>query len=146
MGGRSQPRKEVSVQVRIFGTDGESRVFSENSSTVNVSRNGVELSGVQPVLALGDMIGLAYCKNRAHFRVKWVGESERSNAGYMGMLNITPEKPLWDFSLPADAIDNYQRQIPTRRTNLRYRCQNAIEIHVWAGASFGGRVSDLSVG
>jgi hypothetical protein len=146
MGRRSQPRKEIEVQVRTFGTDNEGHTFSEKVCTVNISRKGAELSGVRPVLGLGDIVGLTYGSNRVHFRVKWIGESETPNAGCMGMLNIAPEKPLWDFSLPADAVDDYQPQMPKRRKDVRYRCQNPIEIHVQEGVSFWGTVADLSVG
>jgi hypothetical protein len=146
MGRRSQPRKEVEVPLRIFGTDGDGHTFSEKVHTVNSSRKGVELSGVHPVLGLGDIVGLTYGNNRVHFRVKWIGESETPNAGCMGMLNIAHEKPLWDFSLPADAVDNYQPLMPKRRKDVRYRCQNAVEIHVQEGVSFWGTIADLSLG
>ena len=146
MGRRSQPRREVEVQVRTFGTDSEGHTFSEKVCTVNISRKGAALSGVRPVLGLGDIVGLTYGNNRVHFRVKWIGESGTPQAGCMGMLNIAPEKPLWDFSLPADAVDDYQPQMPKRRKDVRYRCQNPIEIHVQEGVSFWGTVADLSVG
>ena len=73
MARRREPRKEVQVPVRIFGTDSSGHVFSEKAVTVNVSRQGAELSGVQPQLNLDEIVGLTYGKNRVHFRVKWVG-------------------------------------------------------------------------
>jgi hypothetical protein len=44
MGKRREPRKEI-LPVRIFGTDGSGQIFSEKVVTVNVSRQGIELSG-----------------------------------------------------------------------------------------------------
>jgi len=68
MGKRREPRKEIQAQVRIFGTSSSGQVFSEKAVTVNVSQQGVELSGVQPQLNLDEIIGLSYGKNRIHFR------------------------------------------------------------------------------
>jgi hypothetical protein len=67
MGRRSQPRKQVKVHVRIFGTDSDSHIFSEKVFTVNISRNGAELAGIRPELGLDEIVGLTYGNNRVHF-------------------------------------------------------------------------------
>src|SRR5580658_1943272 len=145
MGKRREPRKEIQAQVRIFGTSGNGQVFSEKADTVNVSQQGVELSGVQPQLNLDEIIGLTYGKNRVHFRVKWMGRQGTPKAGHVGLLNIAPERPLWDFPLPADAVDDYQLGNTELRLNPRFRCQNSVEVHLDSGASFWGTVADLSL-
>ena len=99
MGKRSQPRKEVQVPVRIFGTDRPGPVFSEKVVTVNISRLGVELAEVDLNLTADEIIGLTYGNNRAHFRVKWVGAPDTPKAGHVGLLSTAPEKQLWDFPL-----------------------------------------------
>src|ERR1700686_4414640 len=58
MGRRCQPRKRAEVQVRIFGTDSDSHVFSEKVCTANISRNGATVAGVRPELGLDDIVGL----------------------------------------------------------------------------------------
>jgi hypothetical protein len=146
MGKRSQPRKQVEIQVRIFGTDSDGHVFSEKVFTVNISRNGAELAGVRPELGLDEIVGLTYGTNRVHFRVKWIGERGTPNTGFLGLLNIAPEKPMWDSPLPPDALDDYQPTIVERRKNPRYRCQNSVEIHVQERVSFWGTVADLGIG
>ena len=145
MGRRCQLRKQVAVPVRIFGTDSLGRAFSEKALTVNVSRNGAELAEVRPELALDEIIGLTYGKNRVHFRVKWMGRQGTPKAGHVGLLNIAPERPLWDFPLPADAVDDYQLGNTELRLNPRFRCQNSVEVHLASGASFWGTVADLSL-
>jgi hypothetical protein len=146
MGRRTQPRKNIEVPVRIFGTDSHGQVFSEKVSTVNVSRKGAHLAAVRPDLGLDEIVGLTHGTNRAHFRVKWIGEPATPRAGHLGLLNIAPEKSLWNFPLPADAIDDYDPVAVDNRKHTRYRCQNSIEIHVQEGASFWGSVADLSLG
>jgi hypothetical protein len=146
MGRRSQPRKQVEVPVRVFGTDCRGQVFSEKVLTVNISRKGAELGGVQPALSPDEIVGLTHGAQRVHFRVRWIGEPGSRNAGHIGLLNITPEKPLWDFPLPPDAPDDYQVGSLERRESARFRCQNSVEIHTREGASFWGTLADLSLG
>jgi hypothetical protein len=146
MGRRTQPRTAVEIPIRIFGTDSDGKIFSENVFTANISRKGVKLAGVRSKLRLADTIGLTYNNNRAHFWVKWVGESAKSTAGCLGFLNLAPDKPLWDFPLLPDAIDNYKPIYAEHRRNPRYRCQSSVEVHVHGGASFWATASDLSIG
>ncbi|MFY9701712.1 MAG: PilZ domain-containing protein [Terriglobales bacterium] len=146
MGRRREPRKEIQAQVRIFGTDSSGKVFSDKAVTVNVSRNGAELSGVHPTLNLDEIIGLSYGANRVHFRVKWVGEPGTEKEGHVGLLNTSPEKPLWDFPLPVPAPDTHALQVADHRKYSRFKCQNSVELHTQEGASFWASTSDLSVG
>jgi PilZ domain len=146
MGRRREPRKEIQVPVRIFGTDSSGQVFSAKATTVNVSQQGVELSGVECSLSVDETVGVTYGKNKAHFRVKWVGQPGTPKAGRVGLLNASPDRPLWDFPLPAAVLDNYRIQFSEHRKHPRFKCQNSIEIHTPAGASFRATISDLSVG
>jgi hypothetical protein len=145
MGRRRESRKELQVPVRIFGTNSDGQVFSEKAVTVNVSQQGTELSGVKPKLNLDEIIGLTYGKNRVHFRVKWVGASGSAKAGHVGLLNISPEKPLWDFPLPPPVLDNHQTRIVEQRKHPRFKCHNSVELLAQGGASFWATIADLSV-
>ena len=146
MGRRREPRKEIQLPVRIFGTNSSGQVFSENATTVNVSHQGAELSGVQAKIKLEETIGLTYGKNRVHFRVKWIGKPGTPKAGHMGLLKMAPEKPLWDFALPSPAPDNYQQRVAEQRKDPRFKCHNPVELHTQGGASFWATLADLSVG
>jgi hypothetical protein len=146
MGRRREPRKEIQAQVRIFGTSSSGQVFSEKAVTVNVSQQGIELSGVQSQLGLNEIIGLNYGKNRIHFRVKWIGKPGTPKAGHVGLLNTSPEKPLWDFPVPSPAPDNHQPRFVEVRKHPRVKCHNSVEIHAQAGTSFWATIADLSIG
>ncbi len=146
MGRRREPRKEMQAQVRIFGTDSDGRVFSDKAVTVNISQHGAELSGVQARLNLDEMIGVSYGNNRVHFRVKWVGEPGTPKAGHIGLLRISPEKPLWDFPLPSPAPDNHQPKVVEQRKHPRFKCHNSVELHTQDGGSFWATITDLSLG
>jgi PilZ domain len=146
MGRRREPRKEIHALVRIFGTNSGGQVFSEEAVTVNVSQQGVGLSGVQSKLNPGEIIGLSYGKNRVHFRVKWAGEPGILNAGHVGLLNLAPEKPLWEFHLPSPQPDNFQLKVGELRKHTRFKCNNSVELHTQDGSTFWATISDLSMG
>jgi len=146
MSNRHEPRKELQISVRIFGTDRSGKAFSEKVTTVNISKNGAELSGVSAALNIGDTIGLAYANNRVHFRVKWIGKTGTPKETHIGLLNASPEKPLWDFPLPAPAPDDHRPVKLGQRKHPRFKCSNSIELHTESGASFWGTIADLSQG
>ncbi|SRR5579872_1000461 len=148
MGKRREPRKDISVPVRIFGTDHGGQVFSEKVSTVNVSRNGAELAGVKAELVIDEILGLTYGQTKGHFRVKWVGPQGTPKAGHLGLLNLSPEKVLWDFPLPAPGPDT--AVIPDtkeRRQHQRFKCTNSVEVYPDSQAApIRARTADLSQG
>jgi len=147
MGKRREPRKEIKVPVRIFGTDGEGKIFSEKVLTANVSKQGVQLSGVQAQPKIDEIIGLTYGTIKSHFRVKWVGQRGTPEAGHLGLLNLSPEKTFWDFPLPSPAMDNSVLNTRERRAHPRLKCANSVEVYP-AGQTIPirSRTSDLSVG
>jgi hypothetical protein len=147
MGKRREPRKEIRVPVRIFGTDSSGQIFSEKVFTVNVSRNGAELSGVQAQPKVEEIIGLTYGEIKGHFRVKWVGEAGTPKLGHLGLLNLTPEKALWDFALPAPTVDGTARDVHDRRAHARVKCGNSVEVYTsQSGTPIRARAGDMSLG
>ncbi|MGH9498855.1 MAG: PilZ domain-containing protein [Terriglobales bacterium] len=149
MGKRREPRVDKAVPVRIFGTDTNGQVFSEKLSTLNVSRHGAELAGVQAQLKMGEIIGLTYGANKVHFRIMWVGTPGSPKHGRIGLFNLSPDKPLWDFILPGPGIDGsgIARDPNDRRAHPRFKTVNSVEIHPEGQqAPIRARTADLSVG
>jgi hypothetical protein len=147
MGKRREPRKEIRVPVRIFGTDSGGEIFSEKVFTLNVSQNGLELDGVQARPKVDEIVGVTYGTTKTHFRVKWVGERGTAKAGRMGLLNLSPEKSLWDFPLPPPSFDGTIRDARDRRTQIRVKCTNSAEVYpAGTTAPMRSRTADLSVG
>jgi hypothetical protein len=149
MGQRREGRKTVQVPVRIFGTDARGKPFSENVSTLNISQTGVLLCGVLAELKPGDTVGLSYGPNKARFSVKWVGNPGTAQAQQVGLLNITTEKLIWDFPLPAPTIDPHGRNVPVgeRRASPRLKCINSVELHPDGQSSpIWGKVVELGMG
>jgi hypothetical protein len=147
MGKRREPRKEIKVPVRIFGTDSSGQIFSEKVMTENVSQHGLELSGVVAQPKVDEIVGVTYGKTKGHFRVKWVGQHGTAKAGRLGLLNLSPEKSLWDFPLPPPGFDGSVRDMRDRRTDARVKCANSVEVYPnGETAPIRTRTSDLSFG
>jgi hypothetical protein len=149
MGQRREPRKEIRLPVRIFGTDASGKAFSENVFTVNVSREGAKLSGVRSQVKVGETIGLASGNNKGRFCVKWVGQPGTPTMDQIGLQNLAPDKPIWDTPLPPAGIDEYGRQAKSteRRKHPRLKCLNSVELHVQGQtAPIWGKAIDLSLG
>ncbi len=146
MGKRREPRKLVEVRVRIFGTDREGKIFSENVTTLDVSQNGARFTGVKAQLKVDEIIGVTYGRSKVHFRVKWAGGPDTPAQGQTGALNLSPDKPFWDFPLPHGVMDNFHSALGNdRRKSVRVKCSVSVELHS-AGQVIWGRTSDLSQG
>ena len=147
MGKRREPRKEIKVPVRIFGTDRGGQIFSEKVFTVNVSQQGVELGGVQAQPNVDEIVGITHGVTKAHFRVKWVGQPGSDKAGRLGLLNLSPEKNLWDFPLPPPGYDATVRDARDRRASSRAKCASSVEVYpTGEAAPIRTRTADLSLG
>ena len=147
MGKRAEPRKPIQLPVRIFGTDKDGRIFSENVQTIDISRSGAKLAGVKARLAADEIVGLTNGPNKVHFRVKWVGQPGTPSEGQLGLLNLTPERPFWDATLPAGLLDNFKPEsLGDRRKFPRVKCAVSVEIKAEGETTMWGKASDLSVG
>jgi len=146
MGTRRNPRIELKVPVRIFGTDAHGKIFSESVSTLDVSLDGAQLAGVQAELKIDEIVGLTYAQKKVHFRVKWIGKPGTPMANRIGLLNLTPEKPLWEVTLPKSAQDQYKWQSSDRRKFPRIRVVLSVELQPEGGAPIWANSADLSEG
>ncbi len=147
MGKRREPRKIMQVPVRIFGTDVDGKIFSEKVTTATVSNHGVRIDGVRARLNVDEIVGLTYGNNKVHFRVKWVGAPGTSAEGSVGLVNLTPERPMWDFPLPQPVFDNFREDSRgDRRTSPRVKCAVSVELKPEGEPTMWGKASDLSTG
>jgi hypothetical protein len=149
MGQRREPRTESKLPVRIFGSDANGRIFSENVFTIDISRSGAKLTGVQAQIKPGEIIGLTHGQNKSRFTVKWVGQPNTPKSGQIGVVNLTPEKSIWNVPLPEARIDPYRAQMTgsDRRRHPRMKSMNSVQLHPEGQAApIWGKAADLSTG
>ncbi|PYX88621.1 MAG: hypothetical protein DMG68_07820 [Acidobacteria bacterium] len=146
MAARREHRKNVELSVRIFGTDANGRIFSECVSTVNVSVQGAMLGGVNRPIKPGEIIGLTYGKNKARFRVQWVGEPGTPQAGKIGVQNVA-SNCVWDVPLPKEGLDEQGRAFSSAaRYNPRLKCSTSVELRPPGDVPVWSKVGDISEG
>jgi hypothetical protein len=145
---RREPRKDVRVPVRIFGTDAAGKTFNENVFTVNVSRGGAMVIEVKTQLKVGEVIGIVYGKSKSRYEVRWVGTPATPQQNLAGLQSAKSEEIIWDFPLPATTEDLVRaRSLNERRQHPRRRCSLSVELHPATQESrIWGRVSDISLG
>jgi PilZ domain len=134
------------LAVRIFGSDAGGHIFSEKVTTINVSKHGVEVSGCKSKLKLDEIVGVSFAQNKSHFRVKWVGQADTPRGGHIGLLNLTPDKPLWGFPVPGFELDQFQGRGIERRQNPRLKARISVQIYPEGGSAIWGTSTDLGVG
>ena len=147
IGQRREARVTVELPVRTFGTDNSGKIFTENVTTIEVSRGGAKLGGILADLKIGEIVGVTYQNNKVHCRVKWVGKAGGANEGQLGLVNLTPEKPFWGLSFPSAELDtNVSFAGGDRRQSVRIKCSLSVELHPTGQSMIRSRVSDLSLG
>src|SRR5438067_2349414 len=126
MAKRREPRVELQLPIRVFGTDINGKAFSEKIVTIDVSRRGVKLSKVQAQIKIGETIGMTYGQTKGRFVVRWVGAIGTPRAGQIGIEYTSPEKPFWGVPLPEASVDDFGRQTgdKDRRRQFGYPAQD----------------------
>ena len=163
MGKRLEPRHSIRIPVRIFGTDADGQMFSENVFSFDISQQGARLDGVKTRLKDGEIIGVTQGKNKGRYTVQWVGQPGTEVASQIGLVNVTPDKNIWDSPLPATGVDSFvrpparanneRRQIPDRRQAsdrrdaARLKCEISVQLQPSGqSAPIWGKAVDMSMG
>jgi hypothetical protein len=147
MATRRELRKKVALSVRIFGTDATGQIFSQSVSTVDVSFEGAMLNGVNRPIQTGEIIGLTYGKNKARFRVQWVGEPGTPQEGKIGVQNVSPTQCIWGIPLPERGLDEQGRPFASfPRQQPRMKCAASAELRPTGQAPMWSKVGDISEG
>ncbi len=119
------------------------RRFSPSSS---VSR-GWNSRWVPAQPNVDEIVGVTYGVTKAHFRLKWVDQAGSDKAGRLGLLNLSPERSLWDFPLPPPGYDATVRDARDRRASSRAKCASSVEVYpTGEAAPIRTTSADLSLG
>ena len=97
-------RKELRVvrafQVNVRGTDRNGNPFSQSAHVVDVSRHGLRLDGIGFLISPGAIVEVRHHWRKVRYRVVWVGQIGRSEAGQAGMFCLEPDKNISGGPLP----------------------------------------------
>jgi methyl-accepting chemotaxis protein len=102
---RADRRFDVSVPVRLSGTDVSGQPISQEVVTINISRNGSLLRGIRGKLRLGSQVSLARAQKLEQFLVAWVGKEDTPDAGQIGVSAVAADSSFWNDVLPSQFED-----------------------------------------
>jgi methyl-accepting chemotaxis protein len=102
---RSERRFDVSLPVRITATDVSGQPLNQEVVTINISRNGALLKGIQGKLRLGSEVSLARSQRLEQFLIAWVGENDSPDAGQIGVSAVATTSSFWNDVLQSQFHD-----------------------------------------
>jgi len=100
MGRRIDDRLPSELSIRIWGMDSAGRPFSSQARTIDITRTGARITGIEHICQKGDVIGIQHGEQKARFRVVWVGNPGSAKAGQVGVHCVESGKYIWGVKLP----------------------------------------------
>jgi PilZ domain-containing protein len=162
MGRRREPRVEMNVEVKVWGLDRYGKPFVQHARTVDATRLGARLLGVDCV-KVGEVIGVQNGEHKARFKVVWMGRENTPKAGQVGLHCLEPDTPIFttkssELELPripahgfgleaARKVHPVRRDMPaSRRKHPRYLCTGGVELRQQEGGKPAwGNLNDVSL-
>lgn len=96
---RRSPRVNVHLPVRIWGVDAYSLPFTQQATLRNISTEGAVVQGIKRQLRPGEILEMQYEREKAQFRVVWIGECGSPEQHEIGLQALPAEPTLWDINL-----------------------------------------------
>lgn len=93
-----EKRVQIALPVKIINRTPEGRPVTQMACTFDISDTGARLVGIQGYSA-GDIVALERGRNRAMYRVMWVGKSGSPLDRQIGVRCVEPEKMIWEVNL-----------------------------------------------
>ncbi|HEY3928593.1 MAG TPA: PilZ domain-containing protein [Candidatus Koribacter sp.] len=112
MARRREERIIISLPVRLWGMDVNGKPFTQNASSVDITRLGARIQGVNCHIQHGDIIGVQHASDKARFRVIWVARPGSRNEGQIGVHCVEAGKYIWGTVQPSGLADSYDPSNP----------------------------------
>jgi hypothetical protein len=116
MARRREERIIISLPVRLWGMDVNGKPFTQNASSVDITRLGARLQGVSCQIQHGDIIGVQHGTDKARFRVIWVARPGSRNEGQIGVHCVEAGKYIWGTIQPSNTADDWDPNVSPVRT------------------------------
>ncbi len=155
-----EPRIQVRLQFKIWGTDSDGKPFWETAFTRDVSRVGARLAPIARAVAADEIIGVQYLDRKCRCRVVWVGKAGTPEQGQIGIRCVDEADCPWsevviserkggsDSTGAADGATTAERTWPAvdRRASPRYRCTGTVRMQrVSDSVAVSAQLADISL-
>jgi len=111
---QTDSRLTVDLPVRVWGMGADGRAFSQAARAQNVSWEGALLSGVEPLLKVGDVIGLQYEGKKVRCQVVSTTNAGGIKKHQVGIKLVADQECPWKSSLSPET-----KPAPTAPSNRR---------------------------
>jgi methyl-accepting chemotaxis protein len=118
---RRDRRIDIALPVSLAAIDVNGHPLDQEVMTVNVSRQGAQLTGLRGKLRRGDHVSLGRLHKREQFLISWVGEENTPKAGQIGVSASDPATSFWNDVVEkqshaemASAEEDYSEKVPTK--------------------------------
>jgi hypothetical protein len=99
---RRSSRSAQTLKVFVKGKDRNGNLFSQSSSTMDISEDGARLDNVAYLTSPGEVIEVKRrWHGKARFRVAWIGQLGTSESNQIGICTIEGGKLPWRNKIPA---------------------------------------------
>jgi hypothetical protein len=100
MSKRLEPRLSQEAAVRIFGMDAQGHPVNLATSTLDISKSGARLKGINCWDYPGEIIGVRHGMEKARFQIMWVGQPGTAIDGQIG-LKCVENRYIWGIAPPS---------------------------------------------
>ena len=94
---RGEERVRIELPVRLSRAAGRTKF--QLAHTVDISRSGARLAGVEEPLELGEILKVECGEREAPFRVVWAGAPGTATEGQVGLECLAADADLWKLDL-----------------------------------------------
>lgn len=94
-----EKRVHLALPIRVYTWDANFRQQILQACTYDISSKGARIIGLSGPREAGEVMSLERGKNKALFRIVWIGERGSPQHGQIGVESIEPEKVIWETEL-----------------------------------------------
>ncbi len=124
------PRATLDLKVRVWGMGANNQPFFQNAMAQNVSATGACIYGIEPILKVGDVIGVQYESKKARCKVVWVVDAGALKKTQIGVQLVADQDCPWASALPSDMMpdERTQQRHDNRRKFMRHKISYPLEL------------------
>jgi len=104
---RRQQRVRIALPVKVYTRDNQNKFIMQVACTMDVAPMGARLNGVRCVTQPGDILSIERGKNKAFFRVVWIGEPGTASDGQVGLQCVEFDSSIWGVELVPGRDERY---------------------------------------
>jgi len=90
--------------VNVHGVDRHGYPFMQTAQAIRISRDAVELAGIDCLTGAADVVTLEFNRRRCRYRVAWLGCDKDGRGGHAGLKSLDPLTFIFDSETAAPVL------------------------------------------